>query len=135
MVLVSAGLAAAAIGHALGRPVRDDGRSDALLRAERFQKALWQVFTQPPFDPDALADDTIIHRLAGQLMCAAQYRVRRAAKLQAMLFGCRLQGQPILEAESQRLFGIDMFSRLHRRQGDGGMGRRHREVQHNVDVG
>jgi D-hydroxyproline dehydrogenase subunit alpha len=55
-------LAAAAIGKILGLSVGDEKAAAALDRAERFQRALWSVFRQPPFEATALADDTIVCR-------------------------------------------------------------------------
>ncbi len=79
VAIARAGLAARAIGRALGRTIRDEGHGDALPRAERFQKALWQVFTQRPFDPKALADDTIICRCEEATAGAVRRACREAS--------------------------------------------------------
>lgn len=55
-----AGLAAA---RDLGfRTPADRATRRALARAERFQRALWRIFTPPAFDPAALTKDTIVCR-------------------------------------------------------------------------
>ncbi len=51
VAMARARLAAAAIGNDLGLTLRADGAAADLARAERFQAALWSLFTQPPSKP------------------------------------------------------------------------------------
>jgi len=70
-----AGLAAA---RDLGfRAPDDQAARHALIRAERFQTALWQIFTAPPFDAASIADATIICRC--EEVTAGQARAALAA--------------------------------------------------------
>lgn len=62
VAMARAKLAAAAIGQALGITLSAGDADRALGRALRFQHALWSVFTQPPFDPAAISEDTVVCR-------------------------------------------------------------------------
>jgi glycine/D-amino acid oxidase-like deaminating enzyme len=62
VALARARLAAAAIAGELGLPFDPLEARSGVARAERFQRALWSVFTQPPFDPAAIAGETIVCR-------------------------------------------------------------------------
>jgi D-hydroxyproline dehydrogenase subunit alpha len=64
VAMARAKLAAAAMAAKLDLPLEDvatDASRD-LERAERFQQALWTMFSQPLFDVTALADETILCR-------------------------------------------------------------------------
>ncbi|MGL4242121.1 MAG: FAD-dependent oxidoreductase, partial [Beijerinckiaceae bacterium] len=64
VAMARAKLAAGAIARNLGLPgaVESAAAEAELDRAERFQSALWSLFTQPVFDPAAIADDTVVCR-------------------------------------------------------------------------
>ncbi len=78
VAMARARLAAAAIGHDLGLTLRADGAAADLARAERFQAALWSLFTQPPFEAGVLADDTMICRCEEVTAGAARRACREA---------------------------------------------------------
>jgi glycine/D-amino acid oxidase-like deaminating enzyme len=77
--MARAKLAAAAIGRDLGLALPDENAGAALDRAERFQSALWTLFTQPPFDASALADETIVCRCEEATAGAVRKACREAA--------------------------------------------------------
>ncbi len=78
VAMARANLAAVAIANDLGLTLRADGAAADLARAERFQAALWSLFTQPPFDAGALADDTIVCRCEEVTAGAARRACREA---------------------------------------------------------
>ena len=62
IAMARARLAAVAIGQELSLALPDQQSGEALDRAERFQSALWTLFTQPAFEAAKLADETIVCR-------------------------------------------------------------------------
>ncbi len=79
IAMARAQLAAAAIARELGLAMPDTAADAALDRAERFQRALWSVFTQPPFDASRLANDTIVCRCEEVTAGAVRQACREAA--------------------------------------------------------
>jgi D-hydroxyproline dehydrogenase subunit alpha len=79
VAMARARLAAAAIAADLGILIDSGDASEALGRAERFQQALWRIFTQPPFNATALADETLACRCEEVTVGAVRKACREAS--------------------------------------------------------
>jgi D-hydroxyproline dehydrogenase subunit alpha len=81
VAMARAELAVTAMAAKLGLPLKDaaPGASRDLDRAEQFQRALWTLFSQPPFDIAALPDETILCRCEEITAGAARKACRSAS--------------------------------------------------------
>ena len=81
-----------------------------------------------------IADPPVIDCLPAGLMASAQERVRRAAEADTGCVRCCDQGAAFFERDRQRLFGIDVLSRIDDRAADLGMGKRDGDVDDDLDL-
>ena len=72
--------------------------------------------------------------LAGGLMPAAEERVRRAADAQVLLRRQIHHLARLGDVDAERLLGMDMLAGAQHREADVGVGERHRQVDHDLDV-
>ncbi len=87
VAMARAELTAAALRRELGLPAdsASAGAMQRLGRAQAFQKALWSVFTQAPFDVKMITDDTVICRCEEVTAGAARKACRSAEPTLATL--------------------------------------------------
>ena len=124
--------------HEIGdviRPHVEHGSAAAqIVEARRRMPALMAGAAEKGAARHRLADRSVVNQLACRLVASAEEGVRGAADTQALL-GRELHDLAGLDGvDAERLLGMDMLASVEDREADIGMGQRHREIDHNLDI-